>query len=778
MNVMKKRVAIICALLVCAVGANAQSIWDAAHLKAVREAVDQPAYSTARRALLRRADAELTREPLSVMMKEKTPASGDKHDYMSQARYFWPDPKQPDGLPYIQRDGESNPELEKLDRVRLGAFAGRVTTLSLAWYFSGEEKYARKAAELIRVWFFDKATRMNPNLNYAQVVPGRFDDRGRCYGVIDTYSFVEMLDAVQLLEQSEAFTARDSRQLKAWFSQLLDWILTSEQGREESSQKNNHAVAHDAQVIAFAMYADRRDVAERVVREFPERRIYTQIEPDGSQPEELRRTLAFGYSQFNLHHFLDIFTMGRKLGISIDNSTSPDGRNFYKAVDFLTPYLGKELSQWPYEQISDWEGKQQELAADLYRIYLLNPSRTDYLRLYLTHVERNPADRFNLLYLRADVADHALAFADGQLKFAIERTAEARRRATNKALVSPRTVEKDGSLRLVAPRDWCSGFFAGSLWQMYAYNHDGEWRQQAVSHTWPIEEVKMHRGSHDLGFMIYNTFGQAYRLTGERSYRDVALQAARTLITRYRPSVGAIRSWDHNRQLWDYPVIIDNMMNLELLFWATQETGDPIYRKIAIDHANTTMRNHFRDDHSSYHVVSYDTITGRPAKRQTHQGYADESVWSRGQAWGLYGYTMCYRFTKDPAYLQQAERIAAFFFGQPNLPADLVPYWDMSDPAIPSSPRDASAAAIFASGLYELATYAAAPMNETYRRWADTIVENLTAHYRAEPGTEQGFLLLHSTGHYPGKDEIDVPIAYADYYYLEALLRRIGVTNY
>jgi len=775
---MKKRNTIICLLLIWVMGANAQSIWNPQHLKEVKESIDKPAYTAAYQALLGEADEILNKEPLSVIMKEKTPASGTKHDYMSQARYFWPDPASPNGLPYIQRDGESNPELEKLDRVRLGIFAERVTTLSLAWYFSGDEKYAQKATELIRIWFFDKSTRMNPNLNYAQVVPGRFDDKGRCYGVIDTYSFVEMLDGMQLLEQSKAFTAKDSKKLKEWFGQLLDWILTSEQGQLEASQKNNHAVAHDAQVISFALYAGKKDIAERFIKEFPEKRIFTQIEPDGRQPAELRRTLAFGYSQFNLHHMIDIFLMGQKIGLSIDNSISPDGRNFYKAVDYITPYLGKQLSQWPFEQISDWEVKQQELSKDLYRIYTFNPSRTDYLHLYRTHIEINWKNRFNLLYVKADVADNAFAFATDQLKYAMECTEEAKKRATNKRLVSPRTVEKDGSLRIVAPRDWCSGFFPGSLWQMYAYNHDNDWRQQAVSYTWPIEEMKRYKGTHDLGFIIYNSFGQAYRLTGEQSYKDVTLQAAKSLISRYREQVGAIRSWDHNKDKWDYPVIIDNMLNLELLFWATQETGDSIYHKIAVNHANTTLRNHFREDYSSYHVVSYDTITGEVAKKATHQGIHDESIWSRGQAWGLYGYTMCYRFTKNPAYLEQAEKIAKFFFNLPNLPADLVPYWDMKDPAIPQSPRDASAAAVFASGLYELSTYVSGTMSDTYKKWADTIVENFEAHYQAALGTEKGFLLLHSTGNYPKNDEIDAPISYADYYYLEALLRRIGITNY
>jgi len=775
---MKKKFILIFILFFGFITGVAQSIWNPEHLKRVKQSLDKPAYSIAYQALLHDADRALTKEPLSVMMKEKTPASGDKHDYMSQARYYWPDPTKPDGLPYIQHDGLSNPELEKLDRVRLGIFAQRVTDLSLAWYFSGEEKYAQKAVELIRVWFFDKKTRMNPNLNYAQVAPGHYDNKGRCYGVIDTYSFVTMLDAVQLLESSKSFTTKDSKNLKTWFSELTNWILTSEQGQEEASQKNNHAVAHDAQVIAFALYAGEVDIADKIMKEFPEKRIFKHIEPDGKQPNELWRTLAFGYSQFNLQHMIDVFLMAQKRGISLDNATSEDGRNFYKAVDYLVSYLGKDVTEWPYQQISDWEGKQQELCRDLYRIYTLNPSRKDYLHAYRTHIKVNWADPFYLLYFDADVSDQAFAFATPQLKYAMECTENAKKEDINKSLVSPRTVEKDGSLRLVVPRDWCSGFFPGSLWQMHAYNHQSYWREQAISYTWPIEEMKWQKGTHDLGFVIYNSFGQAYRLTGERSYKDVALQAAKSLISRYREQVGAIRSWDHNQDKWDFPVIIDNMLNLELLFWATQETGDSIYHKIAVNHANTTLKNHFREDYSSYHVVSYDTITGKVAKKATHQGIDDESIWSRGQAWGLYGYVMCYRFTKDPAYLKQAENIANFFFNLPDLPSDLIPYWDMKDPAIPQSTRDASAAAVFASGLYELCTYTPSPESDTYKKWADTVVKNLESDYQAEPGTEKGFLLLHSTGNYPKNDEIDAPISYADYYYLEALLRRIGITNY
>lgn len=381
---------------------HAQSIWDAEHLKSVKESIQNEPYAQAFQALKAKADKLLNATPLSVMDKEKTPASGNKHDYMSQARYYWPDPSKPDGLPYISRDGESNPELEKLDRNRLGSTASRITALSLTWYFSGDERYAQKAVELIRVWFFDEATRMNPNLEYAQMIPGRNNNKGRSFGVIDTYSFVEMLDAIQLLEQSKAFTKNDSKQLKAWFGKLLKWILTSEQGKEEHEASNNHSVAYDAQVIAFAMYAGDKATASRFIKEFPEKRIYRQIEPDGKQPQELRRTLAFGYSEYNLQHMLDIFVMGKKMGLSIDHSTSADGRNYYKAVDFLAAYLGKDVSEWPYQQISGWDAKQQELCKDLYRIYRMNPSRKDYLKLYQTYSKPETKSEFILLHVHPE----------------------------------------------------------------------------------------------------------------------------------------------------------------------------------------------------------------------------------------------------------------------------------------------------------------------------------------------------------------------------------------
>ncbi len=779
---MKRFIVITAAIIVSLMPASAQSIWDPVHLANVKASLDRPAYAAAYRQLLKDADRQMTAELVSVMMKEKTPVSGDKHDYMSLSRYFWPDPAKPDGLPYVSRDGISNPELERYDRNKLSDMASRVTTLSLAWYLSGNEQYARRAVEQLKVWFLNKDTRMNPNLNYAQVAPGRYEGRGRCYGVIDGYSFVEMLDAVQLLEQSPSFSKRDQKALRSWFTKFLDWILTSKQGIEEGNQRNNHSIAHDVQVIAYALYVGNMKVAEQYVRDFPEKRIFAQVMPDGRQPQELRRTLAFGYSQYNLSHMIDVFQMGRHMGINIDDAVSAEGAGFYKAMDFMLPYVGVGVDKWPYQQISEWDYKQNEFCKDLYRAWKLNPTRTDYLQKAKDHLCMNWSDRFFLLYYEPDTTDDAFASADTQLRYQLARVKEARQKGTDKSKLMPRCVEKDGSLRLVGERDWCSGFFPGELWLMYEYSHNRFWRQQAVSNTWLIENVKNHRGTHDLGFMMGSSFGNGWRLTGEESFRDVLLQSAESLASRFDERVGCIRSWSWGTPArWQYAVIIDNMMNLELLFEATRLTGDKRYYEMAVSHANKTLKNHFRDDFSSYHVVDYDPATGNVIKRITHQGIADESVWSRGQAWGLYGFTMCYRYTHNDEFLQQARNIASFFFSQPDMPADMIPYWDMRDPAIKTGkgpaadggvPRDASAAAIFASGLYELAGYVQPDEARRYIDIANRIMQSLQNHYQPAPQTAQGFLLLHSTGNYPGGDEIDVPINYADYYYLEALLRR------
>lgn len=333
--------------------------------------------------------------------------------------------------------------------------------------------------------------------------------------------------------------------------------------------------------------------------------------------------------------------------------------------------------------------------------------------------------------------------------------------------VSPRTLE-NGKLKLVASRDWTSGFFPGELWYLYELTGNRKWKTDARGFTTDIEQEKTNGTTHDMGFKVYCSFGNGYRLTKDPHYKDVIIQAAKTLSRRFNATAGVLRSWDHSKNKWDYPVIIDNMMNLELLFEAARLTGDRTLYQVAVSHADQTMKNHFRPDYSSYHVVDYDTVTGKINKKTTHQGYANESAWSRGQAWGLYGYTVCYRETKDAKYLKMAEHIAGFILHHPNMPKDGVPYWDFNAPGIPNEPRDASAAAVIASALYELSTYSKAGK---YRAAADHILGSLIKSYRAPLGTAKGFLLLHSTGTKLTNTEVDEPLSYADYYYLEALQR-------
>jgi len=312
---------------------------------------------------------------------------------------------------------------------------------------------------------------------------------------------------------------------------------------------------------------------------------------------------------------------------------------------------------------------------------------------------------------------------------------------------------------------------------MYEYTNDPFWKRWADTYTRDIEEAKTHAGTHDLGFMIGDSFGKAWELTGNKYYLNVVEEASNTLCTRFTPAVGAIRSWDHNSEVWHYPVIIDNMMNLEMLFNTAETTGNTRFRNIAISHADVTLRNHFRPDGSSYHVVDYDPSSGDVRMKITAQGYSDNSFWSRGQAWAIYGYTMCYRYTKEQRYLSKATEVADWFLSLPNMPEDNIPYWDMKAPGAEERnngivPRDASAAAIIASGLYELSEYTDASKGSYYRDTADKILYNLIAGYMAAPCECEGFLLKHSTGHYPAGSEIDVPLVYADYYFLEALVRK------
>jgi len=362
---------------------------------------------------------------------------------------------------------------------------------------------------------------------------------------------------------------------------------------------------------------------------------------------------------------------------------------------------------------------------------------------------------------------------------------------------SPRSITPKGGTSYTTIQDWTGGFWPGCLWYVYDYTKQESWKSAAIKWTEALEKNQYNTSHHDIGFMMYCSYGNAYRITKNPTYRDILIQSAKSLITRFNPKVGAIKSWNAFKS-WDgqhtyaYPVIIDNMMNLELLFFASKVTGDNKFKEIAIKHAETTLKNHFRPDYSSYHVVCYDPETGAVLSRETAQGFSDNSAWARGQAWGLYGFTMVYRETGDKKFLNAALKIADYYINNQNLPADHVPYWDFNagqpgyqpkwkyDPdRFKAIPRDASAAAVASSALIELSTYVRGANRKRLFKMAESILESLSSDvYLAAPGTNGLMLLKHNVGSLPNNGEVDVPLVYADYYFLEALLRYQRVSNH
>lgn len=366
--------------------------------------------------------------------------------------------------------------------------------------------------------------------------------------------------------------------------------------------------------------------------------------------------------------------------------------------------------------------------------------------------------------LVSDNINHAVAQYAAQVKL-IESSSE---------ILNPRTLDEKEEVVYVSKSDWTSGFFPGSMWHLYNLTGDQKWETLAVKYTEALDSVQYLTWHHDVGFMIGCSFLNGMRVS-HRNYRSVIVQTAQSLSTRFRANAGVIQSWDADKgwqakRGWSCPVIIDNLMNLEVLFEATYLSGDSTYYHMAVSHADQTLQNHFHSNHSCYHVVDYDTITGAVRSKQTAQGYSDESAWARGQAWAIYGFTMCYRYTHKPEYLTQARNLYNFIFTNEKLPMDLIPYWDYDALNIPHEPRDASAAAITASALYELASYLP---DQKYKETADEILKTLSSPaYRAEVGTNGNFILMHSVGSIPHQAEINVPLNYADYYFLEALIRK------
>ena len=363
-----------------------------------------------------------------------------------------------------------------------------------------------------------------------------------------------------------------------------------------------------------------------------------------------------------------------------------------------------------------------------------------------------------------NIVDQALTFSEKQYLLMAQKYGD-------EDGMLPRSFENGKDVKSDS-RWWCSGFFPGSLWHIYENSKNPLILKYAKLYTDRIEREKFTTDNHDVGFMIYCSFGNGYRLTKNNHYKEVMLTAAKSLSTRYNPRVGLIRSWDFNKDKWQYRVIIDNMMNLELLLWASDNSDNPKFKEVALSHADKTIEHHFRPDNSSYHVVSYDTITGVPHIKQTHQGYSDESSWSRGQAWGLYGYTYLYRETKDERYLDQAKKIATYMINHPHMPKDYIPYWDFDAPDIPNTLRDVSAATIMASALIDLSKFVDQKTSKEYKNVVEKQIRTLsTPEYTAKLGENGDFILKHNVGALLLDSEIDVPLTYADYYYLEALTK-------
>ncbi len=378
-------------------------------------------------------------------------------------------------------------------------------------------------------------------------------------------------------------------------------------------------------------------------------------------------------------------------------------------------------------------------------------------------------------------------FIDENIEFSAQQTTLMLQETGEPKGVYPRSTDAEGKLVCTDKYDWTSGFFPGSLWYLYELTGQEKWKEEALRWTGSLESLKTFTKHHDLGFMMYCSYGNEYRIQPTEEVKQILIESARSLATRFSPLTGTIKSWNYRKAWndsveWFYPVIIDNMMNLELLFAGARLANDQELYNIAVTHANTTLKNHLRPDFSSYHVVNYDTLTGAARNQATNQGYSDNSTWARGQAWGIYGFTMMYRETKDPTYLNAAERMADWYLNNPNLPADKIPYWDFNAgqegyvPGLKSqartitgSYRDVSAAAIVTSALFELNQYIA---GKNYYETAIDMLHTLASPaYRAKLGQNGDFILMHSVGSIPHGAEVDVPLVYADYYFLEALLR-------
>ncbi len=553
---------------------------------------------TLRASILREAAWAMQQTPITVTAARNSRSAGGPHDFSSDADYWWPNPQSPDS-PYIEKDGQTNPGnfiAHRLAMIRLSRIIG---ALASAWLLTGEEKYVRQALLHANAWFVDTATLMNPSLPYSQAVKGK--TTGRSWGVIDTIQLMEVAQGLEAMTGSQAMDAALLDKIKAWFTRYLQWLTTHPYGKAEMNAANNHATCWVMQVASFARFTDDRQLLDFCRDRYKTVLLPTQMAADGSFPLELKRTKPYGYSIFNLDAMTTICQLLSTRTTTYGTIKPPTARSIEKGIAFLYPYIA-DKNKWPFRTDTmhwkDWP------VAQPFLVFGANAfGRSDWFHTW-QRLDHEPADkevirnlpvRHPLIWLDHTPVVHprastspvdlpqVMADAEKQTKLLLHEIQLAQDSAARSLAVtpaatpfSPRTIE-NGQLKLVPSRDWTSGFFPGECWMLYAYTGDGQWLQQARLFTAAMQQERTNASSHDMGFKMDCSFGNGYRLTKDSAYRDILLQSARTLATRFNPLIGCIRSWDHHRNLWGFPVIIDNMMNLELLFEATRLSATRLF---------------------------------------------------------------------------------------------------------------------------------------------------------------------------------------------------------
>lgn len=722
--------------------------------------------------VLNLADQFLKENPVTVTESHCVRSAGGKHDYYSEATYWWPNPENPTE-PYIRKDGLNNPDNFDNHLKAIGRFSWIVGTETSAYLLTGKKQYAQHAVKHLKAWLVDTTTLMNPHLLYAQAINGV--NTGRGIGIIDAISLIEVVKSVEVLQQSPYLSSSDATTIKQWFVTFLNWLNTHPYGIDEMNAKNNHGTWWHAQVAAYAAFVGDKNSLDKCRNFYNNQLLAKQMAFDGSFPLETARTKPFAYSLFNLDGAATLAQI-----LNCWTYELSDGRGMGKALDFIRPFV-LDKSKWTFpEDVLYWD--EQPGRRPFMFLAAIHTPKTDWVEIWKNTSAEFPSEESKrnmplknpLLWmgLKSPVKQKTeQAKQEKWLQNAIDRSEEqlllAAETYKDKKL-NPRTFE-NGQVEFVGIKDWTSGFFPGSLWYIYELTNNSKVIEQAEYYSNLVELAKYRKDTHDVGFILNSSFGNGYRITGNEQYKEVLTTGAESLMTRFNPNIGLIKSWD-TRNRWNYAVIIDNMMNLELLFEVGKLTNNGKMKNACISHADKTLENHFRADHSCFHVVNYDSVSGKVVEKVTHQGFDDNSSWARGQAWALYGYTLMYRETQDIKYLKHAIKVADFILNHQNLPKDKVPYWDFNAPNIPDEPRDASAAAVIASALIELNSY---QQNQShYFKAAEQILKSLSSdEYLAKKGENGLFILKHSTGNWPKKSEIDTPISYADYYYLEALLR-------